>query len=104
MDLEATLPTARAIHALGKPFFFVVTKCPLGEKRISDAQALLDRLGARAGDPIHYRVDFQYAISRGLGVTEHRRGGAAAQEILTLWRWTAAQLGLAEERVSDDEA
>jgi len=37
------------------------------------------------------RVDFQDAISAGLGVTEYARGGRAAEEIEALWSWTRAQ-------------
>jgi chromosome partitioning protein len=38
------------------------------------------------------RMDYQDAIAAGLGVTEHDRGGRAAQEMTALWSWTRAQL------------
>jgi hypothetical protein len=94
---------ARAIKQSGKPFYYVLTRCMAGERRISDGQLLLDRLGGRAGAPLHFRVDYQDAIAKSLGVTEFRRNSAAAQEILSLWKWLAEHLGLPEERTSDEE-
>jgi hypothetical protein len=49
------------------------------------------------------RMDFQDAIAKGLGVTEHARQGRAAQEIETLWSWTRAQFeGTPSETLVDN--
>jgi hypothetical protein len=48
-------------------------------------------------------MDFQDAIAKGLGVTEHARQGRAAQEIETLWSWTRAQFeGTPSETLVDN--
>lgn len=93
-DLEAVLPTARNLSRLGRPFAFVLTSCPLYQQRRSQAEELLNRLAARAGEPIRRRVAYQDAAARGLGVTEGRVDPLAAAEMRALWAWVDARLGL----------
>lgn len=97
LDLEAALPTARALHSLGKEFAYVVTSCAAGEQRVSDAEALLDRIAGRAGERLHRRVAYQDAFALGLGVTERKIDPLAAHEITVLWEWVMNRLGLREQ-------
>ena len=91
-DLKASLPTARAAHRLEKPFAFVLTSCPSSSQRISQAEELLTRLGAIAGEPLHRRVAYQDAYAQGLGVVEQKADAHAAREIVALWEWLKTKL------------
>ena len=99
MDLEASLPTARALSDLGKSFAYVLTKCPIGDSRISEAQALIDKFGGRAGEPLRFRVDFQDASRVASVSAEYKPSSAAAREMQHLWCWTSSRLGLAQREL-----
>ena len=96
VDLKASLPTARALSDLGKSFAYVLTKCPVGDSRLSEAQALIDKFGGRAGEPLRFRVDFQDALTRGLGVAENQISVVSARTSIRRRIWTDAWLAIGE--------
>lgn len=57
----------------------------------------LKHLGVLAEPMLTARMDFQDAMSAGLGATEYARGGRAAQEIEELWGWIGRQLAAGEK-------
>ncbi len=98
-DIEATAPTLSIVRAWRKPFAFVLNQAPIrGGHRISDATTALDADAPRdiaevlAQPFIMMRNDHQDAIAAGLGVSEFDPSGKSAQEIRSLWRWTAGKL------------
>ena len=98
-DIEATAPTLSVIKAWRKPFAFVLNQAPIrGGHRITDATTALDSDAPRdiaevlAQPFIMMRNDHQDALAAGLGVCEFDTDGKSAQEIRSLWRWTAGKL------------
>jgi chromosome partitioning protein len=98
-DIEATAPTLSIIRAWRKPFAFVLNQAPIrGGHRITDATSALDSDAPRdiaevlAQPFIMMRNDHQDALAAGLGVCEFDTDGKSAQEIRSLWRWTAGKL------------
>ena len=86
-DIEASLPTLRAIRELGKPFAFVLNQTqPRGYRR-SEAAEALNTAGVLALPYIVQRNDHQDALAAGFAVTEFAPDGKAAEEIRGLWRW-----------------
>ncbi len=98
LDVEESLPTARALKAHGRTFKWVMIKCPPGETRVSKTQLLLDRWGGRVGPVMGHRLVYQDAIAAGRGVIEEQRNGPAADEIRGLWRSIAEIIGLSERK------
>ena len=98
VDLESALSTARAIHAHNRRFAFLLTQCPPDSPRVTDAEAMLDRLGAKAGHRLGSRVAYQDALATGRGVTESPFDSPAGFEVNDLWRWVAMQLWPGQER------
>ncbi len=86
-DIEAALPTLRAVRRLGKPFAFVLNQTPPRGGRIGEAALALNSTGALALPYIVQRIDHQDALGAGFGVTEFAPGSKAAAEIRELWRW-----------------
>jgi chromosome partitioning protein len=86
-DIEAALPTLKAIREFGKPFAFVLNQAPARSFRLSEAALALNAVGALALPYIVQRNDHQDALGAGLGVTEFAPDGKAADEIRALWRW-----------------
>ena len=95
LDVEATAATFRAVFLAKRKAAFVLNQCPPSYRgsRTSDSAKGLTHLGVLAEPMLCARVDFQDAISAGLGVTEYASGGRAAEEIEALWSWTRAQFG-----------
>ncbi|MFN5688725.1 ParA family protein, partial [Bradyrhizobium sp.] len=98
-DIEATAPTLSVVRAWRKPFAFVLNQAPIrGGHRITDATTALDADAPRdiaevlAQPFIMMRNDHQDALAAGLGVSEFDPSGKSAQEIKSLWRWTAGKL------------
>ncbi|MGJ4951091.1 AAA family ATPase [Bradyrhizobium sp. HKCCYLS20291] len=98
-DIEATAPTLSVVRAWRKPFAFVLNQAPIrGGNRISDATSALDADAPRdiaevlAQPFIMMRNDHQDALAAGLGVSEFDPSGKCAQEIKSLWRWTAGKI------------
>jgi chromosome partitioning protein len=94
LDVAVTAATFRAVFLAKRKAAFVLNQCPptFRSTRTRDAAKDLSNLGALAEPMLSARVDFQDAMTKGLGVTEYARHGQAAQEINALWRWTRAQL------------
>jgi chromosome partitioning protein len=98
-DIEATAPTLSVVRAWRKPFAFVLNQAPIrGGHRVNDATTALDNDAPRdiaevlAQPFIMMRNDHQDALAAGLGVSEFAPSGKSAQEIRSLWRWTAGRL------------
>ncbi len=93
LDVEATAATFRAVFLAKRKAAFVLNQCPptYNSSRARDAAKGLTALGVLAEPMLSARMDYQDAISAGLGVTEYERGGKAAQEIKALWNWARAQ-------------
>src|SRR5580704_4783994 len=102
LDLEATAATFAAVQAAKRRAAFVLNQCPPipRSSRASEAAKDLTQLGVLAEPMLSARIDYQDAIAAGFGVTEHARGGRAAQEIEALWRWIHAQLEAIERETS----
>jgi chromosome partitioning protein len=94
LDVEATAATFRAVFLAKRKAAFVLNQCPSTYRgsRTSESAKGLTHLGVLAEPMLCARVDYQDAISAGLGVTEYARGGRAAEEIEVLWGWIRAQL------------
>ena len=82
LDVDATAATFRAVFLAKRKAAFVLNQCPPAYRssRASDSAKDLSRLGVLAEPMLSARMDFQDAISAGLGVTEYAREGRAAQE------------------------
>ena len=93
LDVDATAATFRAVFLAKRKAAFVLNQCPSSYRssRASESAKDLTRLGVLAEPILGARMDFQDAISAGLGVTEYAREGRAAQEIQALWGWIRAQ-------------
>jgi chromosome partitioning protein len=93
LDVDTTAATFRAAFLAKRKAAFVLNQCPptYRSSRAGESAKELTRLGVLADPMLSARMDFQDAISAGLGVTEYARGGRAAQEIEALWSWTRAQ-------------
>jgi chromosome partitioning protein len=89
LDVDAAAATFRAVFLANRKSVFVLNQCPSSHRsqRANEAAKELMRLGVLAEPKLVARIDFPDAIAAGLGVTEYARGGKAAQEIKTLWRW-----------------
>jgi chromosome partitioning protein len=89
LDVDAAAATFRAVFLANRKSAFVLNQCPSSHRsqRANEAAKELMRLGVLAEPKLVARIDFPDAIAAGLGVTEYARGGKAAQEIKTLWRW-----------------
>jgi chromosome partitioning protein len=93
LDVAATAVTFRAVFLAKRKAAFVLNQCPptFRSPRTSDAAKDLTSLGVLAEPILSTRMDFQDAMARGLGVTEHARQSRAAHEVEALWCWTRAQ-------------
>ena len=105
LDVDATAATFRAVFLAKRKAAFVLNQCPptYRSSRASDSAKDLTRLGLLAEPMLSARMDFQDAISLGLGVTEYAREGRAAGEIEALWSWTRAQFGSQGQRLADHQ-
>lgn len=93
LDVEATAATFRAVFLAKRKAAFVLNQCPptYHSSRAREAAKGLTALGVLAEPMLSARMDYQDAISAGLGVTEYERGGKAALEMKALWNWARAQ-------------
>ena len=106
LDVDAAGATYRAAFLAKRRAAFVLNQCPSPYRslRASVAAQELMRLGVLAEPMLPACIDFQDAIAAGLGVTEHARGGKAAQQIEALWCWIGAQFGKAVAEVDENIA
>jgi chromosome partitioning protein len=85
----------RAFINAGLPFSIVLSHTPpTMNARLMAWLKKHKELGEIAGSVLGYRMDFQDAALRGLGVTEYRPGGAAAHEVARLTDWLLDRLEL----------
>src|SRR5271155_1420737 len=105
LDVDATAATFRAVFLAKRKAAFVLNQCPptYRSSRASDSAKDLTGLGVLAEPMLSARMDFQDAISLGLGVTEYAREGRAAGEIEALWTWARAQFGPQGQRLADHQ-
>lgn len=97
LDLTATRRTAEKLTALGRPFAFVLNQTQsVAFARVEDAAQALVEIGPLYPGSIALRTDHLDAMTLGLGVTEWRPKGLAAEEITELWTWVRAKLGEAK--------
>ncbi len=98
-DLKATMPTVKALAALGQAFALVINQGPTNPKaRLTGAVTTrLSCNGAVIPVPVGYRMDHQYAYALGQGVLEYAPTSKAAEEVTSLWAWCKKQLGTSYE-------
>lgn len=94
-DVKATMPTVRALEALGRPYALVINQAPTNRQaRLTTAVAMrLSTSGEVAPVPVAARIDHQYAYALGQGVHEYAADGKAAAEIGELWTWASKKMG-----------
>ncbi|WP_237480183.1 ParA family protein [Lichenibacterium dinghuense] len=87
-DLWAAEATWRRVRDLGRDCAFVLNQCPTLQvsRRVRTGIEALDAMGAVLSPPVTARVDYQDAMSRGLGPSEVDPAGEASREIRLLCR------------------
>ena len=86
-DLWASAKTRAALKDIGGDFVFLLNQCPPAQQtaRVQDGVETLEEMGGLISPLILARVDYQEAVRHGWGVTELNPGGAAAEEMRSLW-------------------
>jgi chromosome partitioning protein len=94
LDVDATAATFRAVFLAKRKAAFVLNQCAATYRssRANEAAKGLCSLGVLADPILSSRMDYQDAISAGLGVTEYAADNKAAHEIRQLWTWARAQI------------
>lgn len=91
-DVRATMPTVRALSAMGRPYALVVNQAPA--RLVANVPLRLVADGPVLPVVIAARVDHQYAYALGQGVQEFAPEGKAAAEIIELWKAVRMRMGL----------
>lgn len=97
-DLQATMPTLKAVVALARPYALVINQAP-AQRMARLTTAVYMRLASEGPvlpAVVSARVDFQYAFALGVCVTEYSPEGKASQEIKELWQ-------AVKKRVNDEK-
>jgi chromosome partitioning protein len=86
-DLWASARTRSTLNEVGGEFVFLLNQCPPAQQtaRVRDGVETLEEMGALISPLVLSRVDYQEAARCGWGVTELNSGGAAAEEMRSLW-------------------
>jgi len=86
-DLWASAKTRAALKEVGGEFVFLLNQCPPAQQtaRVRDGVETLEEMGALISPLVLSRVDYQEAARLGWGVSELNPGGAAAEEMRSLW-------------------
>jgi len=93
LDVTATKRTAERLDALGRQYAFVLNQTQAAAAaRVEDAAEALVEIGALYPGTVALRTDHLDAMTMGLGVTEWRPKGQAAEEITELWAWVHGKL------------
>ncbi len=93
LDVTATRETAERLNTLRRRYAFVLNQTQAAAfARVEDAAEALVEIGPLYPGSIALRTDHLDAMSLGLGVTEWRPKGAAAEEITELWTWVRSKL------------
>jgi chromosome partitioning protein len=87
-DLWATEGTRKRVKSMGRQYAFLLNQCPPTQQsaRVEQGVQALQEMGGLIGPLISARVDYQEAARSGLGVTEIRSKGVAAEEMRALWQ------------------
>jgi chromosome partitioning protein len=93
-DVRATMPTVRALSAMGRPYALVVNQAPA--RLVAKVPLRLVADGPVLPVVIAARVDHQYAYALGQGVQEFAPEGKATAEIIELWQAVRIRMGLME--------
>lgn len=93
-DLKATLPTIKALTAIGRPFGLVINQASTNKQaRLTAAVTTrLSTTGMVVPVPIAARIDHQYAYALGQGVSEFAPDSKATAEVAELWAWCRKQM------------
>ncbi|MBA9071806.1 chromosome partitioning protein [Methylobacterium sp. RAS18] len=88
-DVKATMPTVRALEAMGRPYALLINQAPTNRQaRLTAAVGLrLSTSGEVVPVPVAARIDHQYAYALGQGVHEYAPEGKAAAEVAQVWMW-----------------
>lgn len=93
LDVTATRATAERLDALRRRYAFVLNQTQAAAfARVEDAAEALVEIGPLYPGSIALRTDHLDAMTLGLGVTEWRPKGTAAEEIAELWAWVRSKL------------
>lgn len=93
MDAQAVIRTAVELDLFDRSYAFVFNQVPPTSPGRAEAPAReLVKFGPLYPGLIGLRLDHQDALLEGLGVTEYRPRGLAADEIRQLWTWTKGKL------------
>jgi chromosome partitioning protein len=93
MDAQAVIRTSVELDLFERAYAFVLNQVPPGSPARAEAPAReLVKFGPLYPGLIGLRLDHQDGILEGMGVTEYRPRGQAADEIRQLWMWTKDKL------------
>lgn len=93
LDVTATKRTAERLDMLDRRYAFVLNQTQAAASaRVEDAAEALVEIGPLYPGTIALRTDHLDAMTMGLGVTEWRPKGQAAEEIRELWAWVHDKL------------
>jgi chromosome partitioning protein len=94
-DVKATMPTLRALEAMGQKYAIVVNQAPPNRQaRLTTTVSMrLSSEGPVLPIAIAARIDHQYAYALGQGVTEYAPDGKAAAEVVELWMCCKKRMG-----------
>ncbi len=101
-DLWASARTRAALKEVGGDFVFLLNQCPPAQQtaRVRDGVETLEEMGALISPLVLSRVDYQEAARCGWGVTELNPGGAAAEEMRSLWASIRRRLARVKPRTA----
>jgi chromosome partitioning protein len=87
-DLWASEETVKLLRGRGADFTFLLNQCPpiRQKNRVRQSLDALEAIGGIIKPMVSSRVDYQDAARLGLGAIEYHPRGAAAIEMLELWR------------------
>jgi chromosome partitioning protein len=91
-DIEATLPTLKAIRRADREFAFVLNQTPACGQRPTRVALALNEAGVLALPYIVLRNDHMDSLATGLAVSEFAPDSIAAAEIRALWAWSKQKL------------
>ena len=105
-DLWASARTREALREVGAEFVFLLNQCPPAQQtaRVRDGVETLEEMGALISPLVLSRVDYQEAARLGWGVSELNPGGAAAEEMRSLWLSIRRRLQRARPRTAARKA
>lgn len=86
-DIESVYPTVELLKRAGKPYAFVLTRCPAVGQDQASAREGLSALGLVAKPVTVERKAYKLAFATGEGVTEFDPKDKAAGEMKVLFKW-----------------